>query len=103
MQATTFPFTAIIALQTPAGSTAPKMAVVDRIEGLVTPAVFMSRFESSKQRHGHALNRLKMEKEQRELERRLRSEQDKAYRESLKADQEKVCIYYQSTSIYDIA
>ncbi|KAG0172985.1 hypothetical protein DFQ30_009222 [Apophysomyces sp. BC1015] len=90
LQATTYPFTAIIILQTPVGSTVPKMTVVDRIEGSVSPSVLINRFEAAKQRHGHALNRLKLEQEQREIERHLRSEQDKAYRESLKADQEKV-------------
>ncbi|KAG0181631.1 hypothetical protein DFQ29_007617 [Apophysomyces sp. BC1021] len=84
------PHYTIIILQTPVGSTVPKMTVVDRIEGSVSPSVLINRFEAAKQRHGHALNRLKLEQEQREIERHLRSEQDKAYRESLKADQEKV-------------
>jgi FAS-associated factor 2 len=33
---------------------------------------------------------MRREKEEREMERSLRDEQDRAYRESLKADQEKV-------------
>ncbi|KAI9489078.1 hypothetical protein BDB00DRAFT_845121 [Zychaea mexicana] len=91
LQATTYPFMAIIALQqsssTSSGSL--KMTVVDRIEGPASPSTVIRRFDTVMQRHGNTLNRMRMERDQREMERRLRQEQDQAYRESLKADQEK--------------
>jgi FAS-associated factor 2 len=95
LQATTYPFLAIIALHQPlnvsgSGSgSSSKMAVIERMEGPVTPANIMRRFESAISRTGPHLNHLRMEREQRELEHRLRQEQDSAYRASLKIDQEK--------------
>ncbi|CAO3634384.1 unnamed protein product [Cunninghamella echinulata] len=91
LQATTYPFLAVIALQQSSSSTSssPKMSVVERLEGPITPTTLMQRLDSTIQRHGTVLNRLKMERDQREMERRLREEQDRAYHESLKADQEK--------------
>lgn len=69
------------------------MSVVDRIEGPATPSIVIRRFENAMQRYGTTLNRMRLERDQREMERRLRQEQDQAYRESLRADQEKVRIY----------
>lgn len=83
LQATTYPFLAMIALQN------NKMAVIDRMEGPITPASLIRRMESVIARVGPSLNALRMEREQRELERRLRQEQDNAYQSSLLADQEK--------------
>lgn len=83
LQATTYPFLAMIALQN------NKMAVIDRMEGPISPASLIRRMESVIARVGPSLNALRMEREQRELERRLRQEQDKAYQSSLLADQEK--------------
>lgn len=87
LQATTYPFLAIIALQTTTGTS--KMSVIDRLEGPVTPAAVMRRFETAMTRTGSNLQQLRMEREQRELERKLRQEQDHAYHASLLADQEK--------------
>lgn len=83
---------AIIALQSPnnASSGSLRMACVDRIEGPASAATIISRLDNAIQRYGPGLNRLRMRRQQQELERRLRQEQDQAYRESLKADQEKV-------------
>ncbi|KAI9259668.1 hypothetical protein BDA99DRAFT_513889 [Phascolomyces articulosus] len=90
LQATTYPFLAIITLQSSTSSSGSlKMSVVDRIEGPATPSTIIRRFDTVMQRHGGTLNRMRMERDQREMERRLRQEQDQAYRESLKADQEK--------------
>lgn len=83
LQATTYPFLAMIALQN------NKMAVIDRMEGPIPPASMIRRMESVITRVGPSLNALRMEREQRELERRLRQEQDHAYQSSLLADQEK--------------
>lgn len=87
-----YPFMAIIALQSSnnASSRAMKMSVVDRVEGLTDVSTIIRRFDTMIQRYGGAINRLRMERDQRDMERRLREEQDRAYLESLKADQEKV-------------
>ncbi|KAI8066605.1 thioredoxin-like protein [Gongronella butleri] len=87
LQASTYPFMAVIALQTVGSS--QKMTVVDRIEGVLTPEPLIQRLDAMIQRHGSVLSRLRLERDQRELERQLRQDQDRAYRESLLADQEK--------------
>ncbi|ORX45724.1 UBX-domain-containing protein [Hesseltinella vesiculosa] len=87
LQASTYPFMAVIALQSVGSS--QKMTVVDRLEGPIAPEPLMERLDTIMQRHGAALNRLKQEREHREMERQLREDQDRAYRESLLADQEK--------------
>ncbi|CDH57473.1 ubx domain protein [Lichtheimia corymbifera JMRC:FSU:9682] len=91
LQATMYPFMAIIALQSSnnSSSRAMKMSVVDRVEGLTDVSTIIRRFDTMIQRYGGAINRLRMERDQRDMERRLREEQDRAYLESLKADQEK--------------
>ncbi|KAI7899724.1 uncharacterized protein BX663DRAFT_520214 [Cokeromyces recurvatus] len=89
LQATTYPFMALIALKTPPGSSAAKMSVIERLEGYQDVDELISQIEMAIERHGAVMNRLKHEREQRELERQLRVDQDKAYRESLKMDQEK--------------
>ncbi|KAI7906588.1 uncharacterized protein BX663DRAFT_427387 [Cokeromyces recurvatus] len=92
LQATTYPFIAIIALQNPSSSNTSslnvsKMSVVDRIEGLISVPLLLCRFENVMNRVDATLARFRIEREQREAERRLREEQDKAYQESLRADQ----------------
>lgn len=87
LQATTYPFLAIIALQQTAGSY--KMSVIDRIEGPVSASSIIRRFNSVIARIGHSLDDLRAERARQEYERRLRQEQEQAYRESLKADQRK--------------
>ncbi|CAO3590914.1 unnamed protein product [Absidia cylindrospora] len=89
LQATTYPFMAVIALQSGSSRSAPKMSVVDRLEGPIASATLIQRLDATIQRYGTVMNRMKMERDQREMERRLREDQDKAYQESLKADQEK--------------
>ncbi|CAO0791138.1 unnamed protein product [Mucor circinelloides] len=87
LQATTYPFLAIIALQQTNGVS--KMSVIDRIEGPISASSIIRRFDSVIVRIGHSLDHLRAERAQREAERRLRQEQDQAYRESLNADQRK--------------
>ncbi|KAI7893935.1 thioredoxin-like protein [Mucor mucedo] len=87
LQATTYPFLAIIALHTSSGTTTQKMAVLDRLEGPVTPAAVIRRLETAMARTD--LSQLRRERDQRETERRLREEQDHAYQASLLADREK--------------
>ncbi|KAI8645226.1 hypothetical protein BD408DRAFT_339188 [Parasitella parasitica] len=87
LQATTYPFLAIIALQQANG--ASKMSVIDRIEGPAAASSVIRRFESVVARIGPSLDRLRMEQIQREEERQLRQQQDQAYKDSLNADQRK--------------
>ncbi|KAI8371864.1 thioredoxin-like protein [Blakeslea trispora] len=86
LQATTFPFMGLIALQ---GQMPPKMTVIERIEGSCHPQELISQLTHAIERHGAVLHRLQNEREQRERERQLRVDQDAAYHQSLKADQEK--------------
>ncbi|KAI8078971.1 uncharacterized protein B0P05DRAFT_105368 [Gilbertella persicaria] len=88
LQASTYPFMALIALQSNVGSS-PKMTVIERMEGPSHPEELVSQIEHAMDRHGAVVHRLKNEREQREQERQLRVDQDAAYHESLKADQEK--------------
>lgn len=91
LQATTYPFMALIALQTTIGNGIPKMTVIERMEGPCHPEEFVSQIEIAIDRQGAVVNRLKNERSQRDLERQLLKDQDYAYHQSLKADQEKVC------------
>jgi FAS-associated factor 2 len=79
---------ALIALQDN-NNGGPKMTVIERIEGPSHAAELISQIGHAMERHGAVMNRLKHERSQREMERQLRVDQDAAYRESLKADQEK--------------
>lgn len=90
LQATTYPFMALIALQTSVGTATPKMAVIERMEGTSHPEELISQIEIAIDRHGAVVNRLKNERSQRDMERQLLKDQDAAYHQSLKADQEKV-------------
>lgn len=90
LKATTYPFIALIALQTSLGSSTPKMTVIERIEGPSHPAEFISQIEIAIDRQGAVVNRLKTERSQRDMERQLLKDQDAAYHQSLKVDQEKV-------------
>lgn len=65
------------------------MTVIERMEGPCQAEELVSQIDAAIDRHGAIVNRLKNEREQREMERQLREDQDRAYRESLKADQEK--------------
>jgi FAS-associated factor 2 len=95
LQATTYPFLAIIALQPPSSSststssTSTKMSVIDRIEGPILPAALIRRFESVMTRVDPSLTRLRNIHQQREQDRQLRQQQDQAYHDSLQADQRK--------------
>ncbi|GAA5812023.1 hypothetical protein MFLAVUS_005472 [Mucor flavus] len=89
LQATTYPFLALITLQTSIGNATPKMAVIERMEGTSHPEELISQIEIAIDRHGAVVNRLKNERSQRDMERQLLKDQDAAYHQSLKADQEK--------------
>ncbi|KAI8385686.1 hypothetical protein BD560DRAFT_322045 [Blakeslea trispora] len=95
LQATTYPFLAIIAIQPPSSSSSStsshsqKMAVIDRIESYTSPTMIVRRFEQAMARVGPSLTHLRQQREQQEVERLLREEQERAYQESLRADQAK--------------
>ncbi|KAI8972697.1 thioredoxin-like protein [Pilobolus umbonatus] len=88
LQATTYPFLAIISLQSSTNSTA-KMTVIDRIEGPISATNLIHRLETAFSRAESTLSQLRRERDQRERERLLREQQESAYRESLRKDQEK--------------
>ncbi|RUP49062.1 hypothetical protein BC936DRAFT_143375 [Jimgerdemannia flammicorona] len=92
LQSTTFPFLAIIGLQYPAAGSggSPKMSVVDRLEGPTTADAVVRRLTNALQHYGPPLERVRRERQEREHDRSLREQQDLAYRESLRIDQEKV-------------
>lgn len=69
------------------------MTVIERIEGPSHPAEFISQIEIAIDRQGAVVNRLKNERSQRDMERQLLKDQDAAYHQSLKADQEKVNVF----------
>ncbi|CAO3634861.1 unnamed protein product [Mucor hiemalis] len=92
LQASAYPFMALIALQTSAGHSTPKMTVIERIEGPSHPEELVSQVEIAMDRHGAVVNKLKNERSQRDFERQLVKDQDDAYHQSLKADQEKARI-----------
>ncbi|RIA89016.1 thioredoxin-like protein [Glomus cerebriforme] len=91
LQATTYPFVAIIAAQIPHGSTgsSPRMIVVDRFEGISSPENMIARLTMSISRYGPDLQRIRSERAGHEAARQIRAQQDDAYLASLKADQEK--------------
>lgn len=92
LQASAYPFMALIALQTLPGHSTPKMTVIERIEGPSHPEELVSQIEIAMDRHGAVVNKLKNERSQRDYERQLVKDQDDAYHQSLKADQEKARI-----------
>ncbi|CAG8521636.1 13540_t:CDS:2 [Racocetra persica] len=91
LQATTYPFVAVIVLATPHGNngTSPKMTVVDRIEGSLSPEVLIARLTILISRYGPGLQRFRNERAERDSARQIREQQDNAYLASLQADQAK--------------
>uniref|UniRef100_A0A1D1XIS9 UBX domain-containing protein 10 n=1 Tax=Anthurium amnicola TaxID=1678845 RepID=A0A1D1XIS9_9ARAE len=91
LQATSYPFIAIIVAQIPHGSTGsgPKMVVVDRFEEFSSPEDIIARLTTSINRYGPDLQRIRNERAGHEAARQIRAQQDDAYLASLRADQEK--------------
>ncbi|CAG8478610.1 10070_t:CDS:2 [Ambispora gerdemannii] len=88
LEATTYPFVAIIVLQTSNGMNG-KMVTVDRIEGLSTPNVLIDRLTNQINQHNPGLQHIRHERAERDAARQIREQQDTAYLMSLQADQEK--------------
>lgn len=99
LEASTFPFMAFIALQPrrsrSRGTTVPHPAVLSRIEGSPQSVLSASAICSHIQdvllpRTQAYLGQLRREQRQRVMERELRAEQDRAYAESSRRDQERI-------------
>ncbi|KAI9276524.1 UBX domain-containing protein [Sporodiniella umbellata] len=90
LEATTYPFIAIISLQThSSGSQDPTQSVIDRIEGPTSSSAVIRRLQNVIARTEVNINRMRQERERREQEQELRREQERAYNESLRADRER--------------
>ncbi|XP_065940222.1 FAS-associated factor 2-like [Magallana gigas] len=79
----TYPFLALIVLRQ------NRMIVVARIEGPIRPGELIEKLERILQDNEASLIAARAEREERDFTQTLRREQDAAYLESLKADQEK--------------
>lgn len=90
--ATSYPYMAVLCCN-PVGSmrelSSSNVGVVDRIEGMISTDDLMARLFHAIDGFGHLLNGARLERERREVDRRLRQEQDDAYRHSLAEDEEK--------------
>lgn len=82
--AAAFPFIAVITNNNIGG-----MTILDRIEGSPDPDTLMLRLSIVLEHHGPLLMQAKIEHEEREADRRIRDEQDRAFRQSLAEDEEK--------------
>ncbi|KAA8898280.1 hypothetical protein TRICI_006598 [Trichomonascus ciferrii] len=90
LQATSFPFVCLIAPspKTPT-SNLLVMSVLTRIKGLTDPSRLLSILEEKVETHQPKLMSLVLDKQERDMSRRLREEQDSAYERSLAADRER--------------
>lgn len=91
--ATKFPFVGLVALQsktreTPEGTTAssPKLSVVAKSQGLVSPEKLVSKFAEQVDKLEPTLISIRAERQQQELSRVIREQQDSAYQASLQRD-----------------
>lgn len=90
LDATKFPFTALIA-PSPATPTSPVlvMSVIAKIGATVTADEFLATLEEKIESHQPKLQSLILDRQEREVSRRLREEQDSAYERSLAADRKR--------------
>jgi FAS-associated factor 2 len=79
----TYPFLALIGLKE------NRMTVVRRFEGKTTVERLLSQIDSGISANEHSLVAARSERNERSMNQQIRNEQDEAYLESLKADQEK--------------
>jgi FAS-associated factor 2 len=127
LEATGYPFLAVIALHMPGAmsaasvlSSSAKMTVIDRLDGkrneralhvadrlicidtrypgITNVDTIITRLQRTVDRYEGQLEIARAERRQREMNRMLREEQDAAYQASLRADQEKVSSMHQLTS-----
>lgn len=90
LEVTRFPFGAVIA-PSPKSPTSPVlvMTVLSKLRGEMNAGAFISTIEEKMETHQPKLLALVLDKQERELSRRLREEQDSAYQKSLAADRER--------------
>lgn len=93
--ASKFPFVGLLSLksstqETPEGTTTstPTLAVVARVQGPVSPEKLLDKFASQVERLEPTLITLRSERQQQDLSRVIREQQDRAYQESLDRDRE---------------
>jgi FAS-associated factor 2 len=79
----TYPFLAVIVLKD------NRMSVIARIEGMVGPAELIRRIQRSMDDNERFLAAARAERNERNLTQTIRRQQDEAYQESLRQDQEK--------------
>jgi len=79
----TYPFLAVIVLKD------NRMSVIARIEGMVGPAELVRRIQRSMEDNERFLAAARAERNERTLTQTIRRQQDEAYQESLRQDQEK--------------
>jgi FAS-associated factor 2 len=93
--ASKYPFVGLLCLksntqETPEGTTssAPTLSVVAKVQGLVSPEKLVDKFSSQVERLEPALISIRSERQQQELSRMIRQQQDQAYQTSLERDRE---------------
>ncbi|KAH8941562.1 hypothetical protein BDL97_14G048300 [Sphagnum fallax] len=84
LKASTFPFCAVVM-----GSSNQRIALLQQVEGPRSAAELVSILQRVVEEQGVALVAARVEEEERQLNRRLREEQDAAYQAALQADQER--------------
>lgn len=82
--ASSYPFIAVVTHNTIGG-----MTILDRIEGNIQAEALMLRLSIVLENHGPSLLQARFENEERETNRRIREEQDDAYNQALREDQER--------------
>lgn len=83
--ASTYPFIAVLCNNNSVGG----MTICDRIEGLIQPEALMVRLTAVLEQYGGILLQARLDFEERDQSRRIREEQDDAYKQSLLEDEEK--------------
>lgn len=84
LKASTYPFCAVVM-----GSNNQRIALLQQVEGPRTAEELMSTLQRVVEEQGSVLVASRVEEEERQLNRRLREEQDAAYQAALQADQER--------------
>jgi len=85
LSASAYPFIAVLAAMT----STTYYQILDRIVGNISPDELITRLTNVLEGHMTTIAITRADREERETNRRLREEQDKAYKESLALDQEK--------------
>lgn len=87
LHCTKFPFTAVVAHDSKAGSTS--MLVIDRITGLMDANTYLARLQKAVNGHEAQLADMRASRSAQDFSRNIREAQDTAYERSLAADRER--------------